>query len=45
MRVNVDKVTINEKVVIDLDNDAKHEVSIFVDTIDKNDLSQFDKDK
>ena len=37
-------ISINEKFVIDMDNDAKNEINIYVDKIPKNDLTQFQKD-
>lgn len=39
------KVQINEKIVIDLDNESKRTVSFNVHSIEKNDLDQFQKDK
>lgn len=45
MRENAGDVNINEKLVIDLDNHPKQNITVFVDTIDKNNLDQVQKDK
>lgn len=37
-------ISINEKFVIDLDNDAKNDINIYIDKIPKNNLTQFQKD-
>lgn len=44
MKESGKKVTINEKFVIDLDNDLNHSVLFYVDKINKNNLDQAQKD-
>jgi hypothetical protein len=39
------KVSINEKIIIDLDNDSKKTISFNVYSIEHNDLDQYEKDK
>ena len=43
-RENSGVVNINEKLVIDLDNDTNHDVKVFVDSIPRNNLDQIKKD-
>lgn len=45
LRESNGRVQINERLVIDLDNEKEKEININVLAIDKNDLDQFEKDR